>query len=331
MRTALALLAILLLAGCVGRDAATGDVASAALEPGVAVEPDVVVDPPFAEGVVADATSAPAWREGDAWHVTFLGDGQTAVLVVTEATGTTYTLETTSETLAGYDAMFDVSYLGPIRAADLAGAQQGEPVVYYAFPLEDGKSWTTRWDGFDIELRATRTPKGFDIVGTRDGEPFVEYDYAPALKWWSHIEFAEGYGMHVDRASSAWSGALVQATAEVVFESSSAAPLVNPGSGSFVIDEGQSMARVWIHGGGAAWARAFQLIQPDGMPYDDSIDDVEIGDAGSADPATYSYESFFPPTPGEWRIVGPMAHDPAGWGVVRVHQVAIQPREFSSA
>ena len=330
MRLLAVLLAVLLGAGCIGQDAPT-DVSTASKE-GASLDPAVIVDPTsmLEDGALpAGADAAPVWAVGDAWAIR-TGDGETeesSFLVVTEASPDSSTRATTSDTLAGYDAMFDVSYVGKVRARDLAGHQQGEPIQYFDFPLADGKTWTTKWDGFDIALAAKKTARGFDITGTRDGEPYVTYDFVPEMKWWSHLQFAAGYGLHVDRLAPGWAGELAQATASVVFEMGPAAPIASPGAGAFTIDEGQTMAMVTIAGGGQMWARALQFVDPSGAPHMTDIQNFEVADAAAA-PNGYFYQEPLPPTPGEWHVAAPTLHDPSGSGFVTVHQVAVAKLKF---
>ena len=319
------LVAALTFAGCIGSDA--GDVPTSTLQSGeTAVEPAVV--PETAATAVAPF-AVPVWSVGDAWAGTsFNGEEQTPfTLVVTDVDGQSYTLETTDEQTAGWDAMYDVSYIGKIRASDLAGSQQGTPVTFFSFPLEDKKTWTTTWDSYEVTLTAAKSARGFDITGTVDGEPYVAFDYVPELRWWSKLDFVrDGYGIKIDRIVPGWTGQLASATAKLVFEASPAAPIGSPGSGSFTIDEGQTFATVTIQGGGSQWARALYLVQPDGTPYmaqtNDNFEAEGMGPRG-----VYLSEQI-PPTPGDWRIVAPSVHDPAGAFHVTVHEVATSTRQF---
>jgi hypothetical protein len=319
----LAILAALVAAGCLGSDA-PGAAETASRD---GIEPAVIVDPAEIAPDAATSAAAPLWLPGDAWAITTHGDTEEqAVLVVTVASGESYNLATTSESMAAWDAMLDVSYVGRIRASDLAGFQRDQPVKYFDFPLEEGKSWTTTWDGLEITLTATKGARGFDIVGTTaEGAEYVTYDFVPDLKWWSHIEFVEGYGFRVDRFTSEWRGELAQATANLVFEMSSTAPTLNPGSGAFTIAEGQSFAMVSLSGGGQTWARGFALLQPDGTPYLTSTGNFESSEGAGG----YFVSERLPPTPGQWHITAPTAHDPAGTASVRVHEVAITTVGFA--
>lgn len=317
------LAALLVLAGCLGNDASapTGTIESGQLVDDAA-GPDAV-------GLSADGVGVevPVWSVGDAWTGNAHDGEETRpiTLVVTRADGASYFVETTDQGNAGWDAMFDISYLGAIRASDLAGAQQGQPVQFFSFPLTDGKTWTTLWDGREVQLAATKSARGFDIVGTIDGEPYVELDYVPALRWWSKLRFAEGYGITIDAVQSAWTGTLVSATAKLVYEGHPAVPVASPGAGTFTMDEGQAFGVVTVTGGGTQWARAFYLVQPDHQPYlTQSITNAEAEFMGRT---VFLYEEI-PAIAGTWQIVAPAVHDPAGAFHLSVHQVAVTPREF---
>lgn len=324
-------LGLVLLAGCVGSEVPAADPARSA----EGLDVSVVADPVSEDGappVDAPMLGAPVWLVGDAWSVMSVGGAEDSAetLVVTSATPDSYTIETTGESTAGYDAMFDVSFIGKIRARDLAGHQQDQPVQFFDFPLEDGKTWVTAWDGLEVTLMAKKAARGFDITGTVDGEPYVTYGYDPALKWWPKLEFAGGYGIRVEKLVSGWTGELKTATAKVVFESGPAAPVATPGSGSFTIDEGQAFGMVSATGAGTAWVRGFWLIDPSGTSYftgnTTNVETMDPETVGQSD--DFGYSERIPAMAGEWRILAPTLHDPSGWGSVTVHQVAIASKQF---
>ncbi|HVM45477.1 MAG TPA: hypothetical protein VM582_06035 [Candidatus Thermoplasmatota archaeon] len=325
MRTLQVLLVAFALTGCISQMPA--DSPAASME-GSAIAPAIIDD----ASAVPALVDVPAWNVGDAWSMVsrWQGDERRFHLVVTGVDAEGYVVETTDERMAGYDAMVDVSYIGRIRAADLAGSQEGTPVQFFAFPLEDGRTWSARWDGLTVALTATKGARGFDILGLVDGEPYVAYDYVPDLRWWSKVEFLrEGYTLSVERVETGWTGTTVTATAKKVFEGGPAAPVASSATGSFTIDEGQSYGVATLVGGGTRWARAFQLIDPSGAPYGStSISNVDTEGAG---PRRVFLSEQFPPTPGEWRVVAPAVHDAEGGFWLRVHQVALTPRSVPAA
>ena len=320
------LLAATALAGCMGQDASGATAKNEPLESGILApaseQPAGALDPRI----------APVWLLGDAWAVsTFgVGDEERAFLVVTDVASDSYTLSTTSESMAGFDAMFDVSYVGKIRASDLAGQQQGQPVKYFDFPLAEGKTWTTTWDGLEVALTATAAGTGFAVVGTVDGEPYVTYDYKPELKWWSRIEFVQDeYGMAVDRYEPGWTGEVLSATAEVVYEAAPTAPTATQGTGTFTIAEGQSYAMVTLVGGGMQWARAFGLLDPAGETYPTNT--ITNFDSELAGPRFDFLQERIEARPGEWRVMLDGVHDPSGGFFLTVHQVAVAATPFAGA
>lgn len=315
-----ALLLVPALAGCIG---GADEAATAAVD-----APDAAA---LAAGNATAAAAnlslfdAPVWSVGDAW--TMEAPNGPVTLVVTQADASGYTLATDDEGLAGFDAMFDVSYVGRIRASDLAGSQGGQPIQFFSFPLEDGKRWTTTWDGLAVDLTATYsaaipTPlgaqPGFTIEGKSGEEPYVHYSYVPALRWWSHLAF-EGYEVKVTQASRNWTGTYVEAVAKPVFESATSAPVAMPGAGAFTVDEGQSFLMLSLAGEAPAHARALVVTDPSGAPYMTQTSNFEA----SPQHGGYFLTERMPATPGQWHVASPILHHPEGGFVMAVHQVAV--------
>ena len=311
----------LALAGCIGKEAPSATTGTAG---GTSLDPAVVPDLP----VNLSSVAVPTWHVGDAWHGAAYGFGEERrfTIVVTKAEGEHYTLESTDERMMTYDAMYDVSYLGRIRMSDLAGAQQDKPVQFFSFPLENGKTWKATWDGLEVALTATQTPRGYDIVGVVGEETYVAYDYVPELRWWSKLQFVqEGYGITIDRVEAGWTGTLASVTAKLLYEGTPMLPIGTPGAGAFSMDEGQSFGVVTLYGGGAHWTRAFYLLQPDGQPYLTTTENVEAEALGPR----YVFQSEeIPAVPGEWHILAPSVHDPGSGFYVSVHQVATGTKAF---
>ena len=323
------LLALLALAapfaGCLG-----GDEAPTAERAGPAAD---VVAPTLATGGDGASADVPTWSVGDAWSIVPQGDAQDApsVLVVTAAGPDGYTVSTTSEGTAGYDALHDVSYLGRIRASDLAGSQEGQPVQFFSFPLADGKTWQTTWDGRAITLTATFVPalttsagihEGFAIEGRDGDQVYVKYDYVPTLKWWSHLSFASGYGFKVERVHAGWTGAYLQAEAKTLLDKTTPAPVASPFVETFVVDEGAAFVSVSLTGAASASARLLVLLDPEGQLHPTS------GATGAAGAGPVDGEERLPPTPGEWRLAAPVAHHPDGSFHLLVRQVTLVPVSF---
>lgn len=321
----LALLALTLpLAGCLGGDDAP--TAQRVLDAGDAKVPLPDGGPDAAAG------DAPVWSPGDAWSVVPQGDGETepSVLVVTAADAEGYTLSTTSGSTAGYDALYDVSYLGRIRASDLAGSQQGQPVQFFSFPLADGKTWQTTWDGKTVFLTATWVPAmstsagihpGFAIEGKDGEETYVKYDYVPMLRWWSHLSFANGYGFEVVRVHANWSGSYLAAEATVLLDRTSPAPVASPFAEPFTVEDAPGFVSLAISGDASLHARAITVLDPAGQPFPMN----PVAQAGSGEVAM---EQQLPATPGGWHVASPMAHAPDGGFRLLVRQVKLTDVAF---
>jgi hypothetical protein len=127
-------------------------------------------------GAASESAAAPEWRIGQFWTYS-IPEGQATLVVVGEEGGD-WIVATTDGEMAYYDALYDVSYLGAVRKSDLAGSQGGDRVQFFQFPLEDGKEWTTRWDGFSLKVTATESAPGiYDLVGMDGNRKHVEYTY----------------------------------------------------------------------------------------------------------------------------------------------------------
>lgn len=322
MRVVLVLTIVLVAAGCIGPEE---PVESASVDPGKVLT-DALAPPTVALDRNA-SVDAPEWRVGDAWTIESSGAGASgaATLVVVAADAGSYQVRPTAEDLATFDAMFDISYVGRIRASDLAGHQQDQPVKFFDFPMRDGTAWSTTWDGLEVSLRAgfqpaIKTPlgpqPGFVIQGTTaDGATYVEYDYVPALKWWTHLHFAEGYGFQVTGASGNWSGQYAVATAKTLLTltSGAAAP-----AGTFTVDADQSAVAMTRIGFAEAFARGLVVVDPDNTEH--AGPDVEA----SPTPAGAFEVVMLPGKAGQWKVAAPTAHHPSGGFTVTFQQVAVE-------
>lgn len=322
------LLVTLALAGCLDPPE---DVDAASVDAAVPLDPLTGAPVPAALDVNA-SVDAPVWAQGDAWSIeTYgLGEEERATLVVTHADGNSYHVLSTSERMATFDAVFDVSYLGRLRADDLAGSQQETPVQFFDFPLSDGKSWTTRWDGQDVSLRAGFVPAiatpqgkhpGFVIQGTRtDGSTHVAYDYVPALRWWSRIEFAEGYGLKVTATTANWTGTVQDGAAKSLLKIGGEVP-GGAGSmpgGQFTVDPDQTALVLTLGGYAERHLRALVLVDPQNQEHAGPYA------GGSPAPAAEFSLTTYPPIAGQWKVASPTIHE-AGAYSYEFLQVALAP------
>lgn len=330
MRSALVAL-VLLLAGCI-------DAQGPAQAPTATVEPALQERQLLPEGPALDRNAtveAPVWNVGDAFLVTATyGDEQAAyTLVVSASDGSTHTLSSTDPQTATYDALFDISYVGRIRARDLAGSQQDAPVQFFSFPLADGKTWKAEWDGLSVDMVATFNPSiptplgnlpGFDIVATAGGAPHATYDYVPALGWWSRLEFAEGYGLRVDERVANWTGALASATVKTLLDQKGPVPLVGPNAHAFVVSPEQHTVSVLLTGTGPAIVRAMGYLDPQGHPVNSQAETVQF----KSDANSFWMHEELAPTPGEWKVLSPVLHGPDASYRLQVREVGVTQKPF---
>lgn len=331
------------LAGCLsGEDAPAatapgqGETLAAGIADPSALADDVEALADMLANDPANATvAAPVWSVRDAWTFTTGspgGESASNTFVVTAASGTTYTLAPTATESAVYDALFDVSFIGPTRASDLAGSQHGTAVKFFDFPMADGKSWTTTWDGFELQVTAKANPRidtprgpqpGFDIVASLpDGSAHVTYNYVPAVKWWTTIIFSEGWGHTLTEFKQNWTGVAYTPVAKQVFSLAPVGPATHTPGQQFTVDEGQAVLAIVLMGHTEHQARAITLVDPNHAPVP-----LPGGEDVMVDPATRSefrVDMIDAPAPGQWGIAMAMAHEPDGFMMVAGHQVALE-------
>lgn len=179
-RAAVLALALLLapLAGCAGSDGSDDDPASGG-------------DGPANETA---SLSAPNWSLGDYW--TWRSDQVGEVTyAVTGEDGGDWIVDTTNRDVAFFDARFDVSTLGPVRKADLAGSQGDTRVQFFDWPLEPGKTWTTTWDRVEREITVDRVEDGTaHLTARQNGRVAVEYTYDSEVGSFGRLVFVDENG-----------------------------------------------------------------------------------------------------------------------------------------
>ncbi|MEA3189605.1 MAG: hypothetical protein QOD77_187 [Thermoplasmata archaeon] len=192
MRAILAVTAMALLAGCTAP--ATDSLTTA---PG-----EAAAEVPLA---------APTLRVGDWWNFTAPGLGPFTLVVAADA-GSDWVFATDDPDAAFYDLRNDISYLGPQRKSDLAGSQGTERVKFLDFPLTDNKTWTTTWDHQPVTVRATRDGDRFHLLASNATRPYVAYDYDPAVRWFTEMDFLQPDGssfvMSLQRSGGNYTGTL---------------------------------------------------------------------------------------------------------------------------
>lgn len=175
------LLVLAPLAGCVGSDAPSE------ADP---TSPSATQAPSEA----SQGLTAPTWRLGDHWTYQSNPSGE-VTFVVTGETSSGWILDTTSREVAFLDARSDVSFLGERDKATLAGSQNGTEVAYFDWPLVEGKSWTTTWDGVEREITVDRVEDQTARLTARQGDRLaVEYTYDADAKTMASFTFYDANG-----------------------------------------------------------------------------------------------------------------------------------------
>lgn len=193
-------------------------------------------DGPTGSGVrhgAHDASShllAPEWRLGDWWALESPEGGPFTHAVSTDA-GDHWLVDTDSPDTAFFDALDDISFLGPVRKSDLAGSQGELRVEFLRFPLQAGANWTTEWDGGPKRIEVLDVQRGqASLRSTReDGTTHAEYAYSDAARYFTRFAFHDANGTPAFtwtlRASgSSYSGDLVRWTLAVLHEVSGPIP-----------------------------------------------------------------------------------------------------------
>ena len=322
--TALLLLATVL-AGCSdGGDDGDHDGHATGTDPGVA------------------PAEAPRWSLGDHW--TYRDSlGSTYSLVVAEEAGGDWVLLPNDKQIARFDAQFDISFVGTIRKADLAGAQGGDRVQFFDFPLEHGKTWTTRWDGQTRHVTAEALPDGTyhvvaHVAGDERGDQHASYHYDPAVGFFTTLTFYDGNGTVGYEAELTDNGEAFTGTVYRYGASEELAGVTSSGPGAVTgtFDTGGEPGELALHsmldcnGEPGAILFAVQPPQEDGSaapapPLPGADGNVVLGNDEPCPEATDDQHALVEdPAPGTWRY--DVLNGSAGGG--SLHVVAVwTPRE----
>lgn len=218
---ALLLLVAASLAGCTGGGDADGD------EPGMGR--------PGGHGAHGDQDAAthllaPTWEVGQWWRLESEQSSGPFAHVVSGEAGDHWVVDTDSPDIAFFDARSDISFLGPVRKADLAGSQGAQRVEFFQFPLTPGKNWTTTWDGLPIDIHVAAVEAGKARLQARheNGTPYADYTYDAKTGYFGEYAFygpdgeTVGFGARVTSSGRGFSGDLVRWDVDPVFEQAGA-------------------------------------------------------------------------------------------------------------
>lgn len=213
--TVLPVVALVALAGCIGTDGPAGPTTNGTeADPTGGTGDGNGTGPTDPTGTsTTDLEAPPTWQVGDHWTYQMSGPDidREATMVVAEDTGDAWVVRTDDRQTAFFDARFDVSYMGPQSKADLAGSQGDAQVRYFDWPLAEGNSWNTTWDGIERTVTVRSTGDGTADLVARDpeGNVDVEYTYDAAVGWFSEMRFfengSESFGLTLTGSGSSFS------------------------------------------------------------------------------------------------------------------------------
>jgi hypothetical protein len=212
------------LAGCAGEaDPASGP--REGVQSAVATRPDGTQPPP--------SLDKPAWALGDAW--TYSVDGSETTYVITAETATDWLMETDSAERAFAEQREDISRLGPQRKSDLAGSQGADRVEFFRWPLTDGASWSTRWDGQTVTIAASVGVMGDAGLTATDeaGNVVYRYSYQEATRWFTQLDRyapdgTQEVSLRLTKAVRNWTGNVAQWSLQPIIEGSGPAGVSPP-------------------------------------------------------------------------------------------------------
>ncbi|MHB8603847.1 MAG: hypothetical protein ACYDCK_01225 [Thermoplasmatota archaeon] len=251
-------------------------------------------------------TDAPAkWVRGQWWtyRPSGMGAGAPVTAIVVEAGPGGYKVAVDEPTLAAYDAATDVSWLGD-RGTDLGGSQGSGSIAFYVWPLVDGATWQTKWDGLTLNMTAHRasavpTPSGpeagFDIVGMAGAQKYVAYNYAPSVGTFTRLVFGDNfYALDMTAAGHNYTGTYYVERASRLASLSGTGPTPAGSGGPFTVDANQDfLFASYGISGNTVVAGALALVPPSGQPFTDY--------AAAPGPAGASATMLMPkPAAGTW-------------------------------
>lgn len=258
------------------------------------------------EGGAANASfDAPAvWEVGRWWRYRTPA-GEDTRAVASDAGGA-YVVGTSNEAVAYFDARSDISTVGRIRKADLAGEQRGAAVEMYRFPLVANSTWTTTWDGASRTVSVlgpgTAAVAGRSLpsmrLEAREGDRVaVRYDYVPAVGWFSSADFtnADGstFGLAVTAYGTGFNGTLLEARVTELYRDAASGPL-KP-AGQFDAPAGAAYLDVQWAFAGDTVAYEIGFRASDGFQTG-----FQVGPC--AGNCSLSGNLTLPPTPGTWGV-----------------------------
>jgi hypothetical protein len=324
MRRRVLLLALALsaaaLAGCLGTDSGGTDGAPDA------DAPDGGSDGGSDDGEDDEPAgyATPRWSPGLWWSYNYslAGETGTVTFAVQAEEDDRYTLLANGTHHAAVDVLRDLAYVGPVRAEDLAGLVDGEPVRFFEWPLRDGRTWTTTWNGIerthdaseaDLEVPGGTLP-GMEITSTAGGETLATYTYAPAVGWFTRLEIpGRNLTYELTDIGFGYQRNLTQASVSPVFEETAPAATAT----TFQVPAEADRVAVAVDGGGDRVGYEVSLGDPNGTRH-------QVGPQACMD-CTVDVLELLPAIPGTWSAEANLASTPPGNVTAKAGLVDAEP------
>jgi hypothetical protein len=142
---------------------------------------------------------APEWTLGDWWTWTSPQIDGPYTSVVAGDEGGDWLMATDHDSIAWFDARFDIASLGQVRKTDLAGSQGSTRVEFFQFPLTQGRSWTTTWDGLTMAIKVLSVADGVASLEAKrpDGTLYALYTYRDNHGYFGQMTYYDAAGSEV--------------------------------------------------------------------------------------------------------------------------------------
>lgn len=352
------LIAVPALSGCIGDE-------DPVVDAGLPTETDGLTAPDGrdlkTDLLATDVIDAPNWVLGHwfGYHVLFGPEDDTGFhydSAVVEERGGKWFLASAEPNVAKYEAIIDLPFLGEFNKNDLSTTAFGQTWNIFKFPLSDGLTWTQTMTLGDFESQETATVDiaftatydkaistqdgdrpGFEIEATtKDGIPFLKYDYVPAVGWFAHMYIydptaedpTEEWDFHLMTMGSGddWTGTYYVDTADQLLAHSrdmwvdaenpaaSQVPQNSPYA-PFTVAEGQSELYGFIWSYAFAGAHETFVVDPAGNRHQSEA--LAPGMVCSGCEGETGVEVSIPdPAAGEWKAITAGAGAAAGGGAM---------------
>lgn len=221
-------------------------------------------DPPADDDPAMASATLPTWDVGDWWRYRF-SDGNEITWAVSAVDGADYILDVDNEDIAFFHAAFaEVSTIGRVARADLAGSQESGPVKFFDWPLAVNKSWTTTWDGQQFAATVVDMEDGRWRIGYENdrGHRIVIYD--EAAQWFRTTVAYDANRTEIWRADLAASGAAYTGSLvrwDILYDATFSVGFAEPSHNEFDVPEAAT----------DVWYQIEVWCDPDGLEGDQGL------------------------------------------------------------